>query len=138
MRTVRCSDSRGDTCPAGGCTCRELYLLGGLPARGCTYLGVYLLGRVPAQGGEITQGVYLPRVGGYTYLGGVPAWGIPAQGGGVYLPGGVPTRGCKCQGVYLLGDVSQHTLRQTPPPLWTEWLSDACENITLPQLRCGR
>ena len=24
------------------------------------------------------------------------------------------------------------------PPSWTEWLTDACENIILPQLRCGR
>ena len=37
------------------------------------------------------------------------------------------------------GGVSQHTLRQTPPlhlpppPLWTEFLTHACENITLPQ-----
>ena len=34
---------------------------------------------------------------------------------------------------YLLpGVVSQHTLRQTPP-LWTEFLTHASENITLPQ-----
>ena len=26
----------------------------------------------------------------------------------------------------------------TPPPLWTEFLTHASENITLPQLRCGR
>ena len=25
-----------------------------------------------------------------------------------------------------------------PPPPWTEFLTDASENITLPQLRCGR
>ena len=30
------------------------------------------------------------------------------------------------------GGVSQHALRQTPP-LWTEFLTQASENITLPQ-----
>ena len=30
------------------------------------------------------------------------------------------------------GVVSQHALRQTPPP-WTEFLTHASENITLPQ-----
>ena len=24
------------------------------------------------------------------------------------------------------------------PPLWTEFLTHACENVTLPQLHCGR
>ena len=30
--------------------------------------------------------------------------------------------------------VSQHALRQTPP----NRITDTCENITLPRLRCGR
>ena len=44
------------------------------------------------------------------------------------VPGGVPawSRG---------GVVSQHALRLTPP---VNRITDACENITLPQLRCGR
>ena len=59
--------------------------------------------------------------------------------GGCLLPGG----GCLLRGVSALGGsapggVSQHALRQTPPPLWTEFLTHACENITLAQLRCGR
>ena len=33
--------------------------------------------------------------------------------------------------------VSQHAMGQTPH-LWTEFLTHASENITLPQLRCGR
>ena len=62
---------------------------------------------------------------------------------GVYLAGGggLP---CQGRGSALPGEmVSQHALRQTLP-LWTESqipvnrITDACENITLPQLRCGR
>ena len=34
--------------------------------------------------------------------GGVPAWGVYLFGE-VYLPRGVPARGCTCQGVYLPG-----------------------------------
>ena len=66
--------------------------------------------------------------------------GVPGPGGGVAGPGGawsggVPGRGC----VAGPGGVSQHALRQTPsPPLWTEFLTHAYENITLAQLRCGR
>ena len=32
------------------------------------------------------------------------------------------------------GGVSQHALEQNPP-LWTEWLTDRCKNITFPQIR---
>ena len=44
-----------------------------------------------------------------------------------------------CLGVSAWGDVypgvcaSQHAMGQTPPPLWTEWLTDRYKNITLPQ-----
>ena len=61
---------------------------------------------------------------------------------GVYLPGGVPGRGCTCPG-------GGCTCPGTPLPLWTEWQTAAkilpCPKlrlraviITLPQLRCGR
>ena len=53
-----------------------------------------------------------------------PRWCL-LPGGGWLLPG----RGC-----LLPGGVSA----QTPPHLWTEFLTQASENITLPQLRCGR
>ena len=89
----------GCTCLGGGCTC-----LGG----GCTCPegGCICLGAVPARG-------YLP--------GGVPAWGVPARGvpvqGGVsarvYLPGG-----CTCQGgvMYLPGGTCLGgTCPGTPP-----------------------
>ena len=63
------------------------------------------------------------------YLGGGWSWGV------YLVPGGVPGRGGVhlVAGVYLaLGGVP-HT-----PPLWTEFLTHACENITLAQIRCGR
>ena len=77
-------------------------------------------------GGVPTRGVYLPRWGVYlpgglpagsvcTCLGGVPAGGVPAQGGtcsGVYLPGGV-----------YLSRYHQPVNRMT----------DRCKTITLPQ-----
>ena len=91
-------------------------LPGGVPARGCASWGVYLLGGVPA------RGVYLPR-GVYLLRGGVPAWGCTYPGR-VYLPSGV--------GLSAPGGVSQHALGQTPPPV--NRITDACENITFPQL----
>ena len=67
-------------------------------------------------------------------------------GGGVSAPGGSGPGGSAAGGVSALGGsapsgwvccrggISQHALRQTPPRGQT----DACENITLAQLRCGR
>ena len=53
------------------------------------------------------------------------------RGGGVAARGGVCIQGV-CPGRCLLeGGVSQHAL-------WTEFLTHAYENITFPQLRCGR
>ena len=55
----------------------------------------------------------------------VPEGGVPARG--VYLPGG-----CTCPGgVPAWGGVPAHVL--PPLPLWTEFLTHATENITLPQ-----
>ena len=42
------------------------------------------------------------------------------------LPGGC----LLLRGVCSRGVVSQHALRQTSPPLGTEWLTDRCKNIT--------
>ena len=56
--------------------------------------------------------------GGCTCLGGVPARGV-------YLPGGLPARG----GVPAQRGVPAQVL----PPPWTEFLTHATENITLPQ-----
>ena len=84
---------------------------------------------------------------------GVPAWsqGLPTWSGGC-LPGpggGVPawSQGgpgprrlhAWSQGVPGLGGVvSHHALRQTPLPTPVNRITNDCENITLPQLRCGR
>ena len=56
-------------------------------------------------------------------LGGSSSWGVGVYSWGVSPPGG-----------YARGVVSQHALRQTPP---VDRITDACKNITLPQLRCG-
>ena len=47
-------------------------------------------------------------------------------------------RGGWCLPLVPGGCVSQHAMGQTPPPQWTEFLTHASENITLPQLRSGR
>ena len=76
-------------------------------------------------------GVYLPGPGGYLIWGRVPAWswGVYLPGlGGYLVPGGtclVP--GCTCLVLGVRG-VCPGT-----PPLWTEFLTHASENITLPQ-----
>ena len=102
---------------------------GGLPGPG----GICLVqGGLPGPGGSawsrgvsaLSGGVCLvrgclPGPGGSAWSGGVSAW----SGGCLPGPGGC---------------ISQHALRQTPSPLWTEFLTHACENITLAQLRCGR
>ena len=112
-----------------GCTCPAGVLPGGVPAWGW---GCTCLGGVPTCGG-----MYLSR-GACTCPGG-EGWGVPAKGGvpvqGVYLPGGVPAQkgGVLTQGVYLLRKGTCLL-----PPLWIEFLTHATENITLPQLRCGR
>ena len=74
--------------------------------------------------------------------GGVSAWSgggvvcLPGPGGGgclvsAWSGGGLPGLG----GGYIPACAEADTL---PPPLWTEFLTHACENIILAQLRCGR
>ena len=78
-------------------------------------------GGVPAWCG----GVYLPGAGG------VPAWSGWCT---CLVPGGVPGPvGGTC---LVLGDVpglGSVPVRVLPPPPWTEFLTHASENITLPQ-----
>ena len=88
------SASRGVSTPGGGCL-----LLGG-----CLLGGVYSGGCLLPEGGVCSQGV--------SALGGV------CSGGGVCSRGSAP-RGCLLLGgcLFLGGVVSQHALRQTPPPV---------------------
>ena len=71
--------------------------------------------------------------------------------GGVYTPGGVCLDVCVCvclcHSMHWAGGVCPghvcHTPGQTPPPPVTHpprvnSITDASENITLPQIRCGR
>ena len=87
---------------------------GGVPGLGGSALGGLLQGGLPGPGG-----------------GGVSAPGGCAWSGGVVCltQGGVPGPG---------GCIPACTEADTLPPLWTEFLTHACENITLAQLRCGR
>ena len=57
------------------------------------------------------------------------------RGGGMYLPGGVPA-----WGVYLPESVPPWGEGCLPKysPLWTEWLTDKCKNITFANFVCGR
>ena len=65
-------------------------------------------------------------------------WTIYYFGNIIILRGGVPARGCTCLGVYLSGGVcvSQHAMGQASP-LWTEWLTDRCKNITFANFVCS-
>ena len=67
---------------------------------------------------------------------------VAIGGGGVSPRGGVCPRGCLPRGVSAQEGVSApvHAGIHTTPssPLWTEFLTHACENITFPQLRCRR
>ena len=78
------------------------------------------------------------RRGGCLPIGGVVCtggWWV----GGVCPLGGVCPRGVS-PSLYWAGVVSAPVQAgiHTPPPHWTKFLTHACENITFPQLRCGR
>ena len=118
----------------GGC------LLGRCLVRGVCSWGCLLLG-VSGLGGVWSRGVSGPGGGGLLW-GGVFSGGVSGPGGvcsgGVSGPGGSALEGCLLWGVSGPGGavwVSQHALRQTPP---VNRMTDACQNITLAQLRCGR
>ena len=140
---TRCSSSSGKRIPMFNCTValyavsESLFLI--IEQNDCSLSRIYEkqecipVGCVPAARWPYAAvcfrgGVCLVQGGG----------GVCLVGGGL-LWGGVCSRGCLVGGVCSGGGVSQHALRQTPSPLlWTEFLTHACENITLAQLRCGR
>ena len=120
MHTARSSSHRG------GSPSWVVYL-GGLPGGGSPWRGVSLAGGLP--GGEVSVPGGLP--GGGSPWWGSPWWGPPWQG--VSLVGGLPGgglpgggKGSPWQGVSLAGGVSL-----ADPPV--NRMTDACENITLPQ-----
>ena len=101
----------------GGCTWSQGWGVGDVPGSRGTWSqgGVYLvLGGVPGP-----RGVYLVP-GGCTWSGGctLSQGGVPGPRGVYLVPGGVPGPG---------GHLPRYS------PLWTEFLTHAYENITLPQ-----
>ena len=77
---------------------------------------------------------------------GASAWGVSVQWGGVSAQGRLP-RGCLPRGVSAGGCLPRGCLARgcllrvfchTHPLPPVNRMTDTCENITLPQLRCGR
>ena len=98
--------------------------LGGPGPGGVSGLGVSGWGGAWSGGGVcLVQGVCLVR--GCLVWGGVWSGGVPA-------PGGV----CLVRGGLVWGGGIPACTEADPPPV--NRITHACENITLPQLRCGR
>ena len=119
---------------AGVCSWRGVCSGGVCSWRVCLVPGMG--GEGVVQGGVWSQGGCLLR--GSLLLGDLVPGGVSALGGCVCSRG----RGCLLWGGVCSGRsgpggvvVSQHALRQTPP---VDRITDACKNITLAQLRCGR
>ena len=112
---------------------------GGVSTRGGVWSGVgCLLQGGVYSGGAVWSGGCL--VQGVSGLGGV--WSGRVWSGGCLLQGGLCSGGVSAPGGSSLGGVSAsvhagiHPPEQTPPPV--NRMTDACKNITLAQLRCGR
>ena len=147
MRTVRSSGCRGGVCVSQhalgrGCVYPSMHWAGGvyIPAytgQGGVYPSMHWAGGV-CQGG-VCPGGCLPRgmsVQGVS-VGGVSVQGVSALGGlarGVSAQGGCVCRGCVPGGVCAGGCLPQCMVGYTHTPV--DRMTDACENITLPQLRC--
>ena len=95
--------------------------------QGCVYRSMHLAGGVSAWGGVCPGGVY---------PGGVCPWGMSAQK--VSAQGGCLLKGEAAWGVSTQGVSAWGCL---PSACWDippmDRMTDACENITLPQLHCG-
>ena len=129
----------GGVCSRGGVCSPEVSAPRGLSApRGAVCSGGCLLSRgCLLQGGVCFWGVcLLLRVwrcllpGGVCSGGGVCSQGVCFQGG-VYSWGVSAPKGCLLPGV----GIPACTEADTPP---VNRMTDACKNITLPQLHCGR
>ena len=68
--------------------------------------------------------------------GGVSAWGVSLSAWVSVCPGGCLTREVSAWGVSARGYLPRGGV--CPLPLPVNRITDACEKITLPQLRCGR
>ena len=76
-------------------------------------------------------------VGGCASRGDVHASGCTCQGAYLprgYLPMGVPASWCTCEGCTCKGVCIPACTEADTRHLWTEWLTDTCENITLQPL----
>ena len=116
--TAVCSGGGGMSAPGGVCSRGE-----GVPgARGAvSSAGSVCSGGCPVRGGVCS--------GGCAWSGGCLLWGV------CLVLGVSAPRGCAWSGGVVYP--SMHWGRH-PLPLWTEFLTHACENITLASLRCGR
>ena len=152
--TVCCSLLPRGVSALGGCVCSGGCLVrGGVPGLGrglsapggCAWSGGGLLWG----GGSAPRGVSAPRRGVPGLGGSAPWWGVCSRGGigpvsaprgGVCSWGGVSALGgCLLPGgAWYRGCIPSCTEADTLLPPWTEFLTHACENITLAQLRCGR
>ena len=117
--------ARGVSCLVWGACSQGVSALGGLWSGGRVLPGGVLSGLVgPAPRGSLLWGVSGP--GGLWSGGWCLLWGGCLVWGGVCVVGGVSAPG---------GYIPACTEADTPPP---RGQTDACENITLAQLRCGR
>ena len=129
MRTGRSLTVCCSVIPGEGCACSGRCLLLGV----CLFWEVSAPGGVPGLGGVCSGGV--PGLGG----------GVCSQGVCLVWEGCVCSRGlclvwggvCSQGGVCSWGCIPACTEADTSP-LWTEFLTHDCENITLAQLRCSR
>ena len=70
--------------------------------------------------------------------GGLLPGGVSTSRGGVCSRGVSACVGCLLPGGDLLPGGCMSACTEADTPLWTEWLTDRCKNITFPNFVCGR